>query len=194
MDNTLLRIDSSLRTEESYSRHLGDFFIKEWKKRNPTSRVHQRDLSKNPINHLNQKTIEGFFGNPKHVDLLKTSNELIKELFDADDILITVPMYNFGIPSALKAYFDQVVRIEKTYTYQNRPLGLLKNKKAYIISSMGGEKGDTKSLVEIHLQTLLSYIGITEIHFLTIDGTVDQTMAMHKIWIKQNEIINLLNH
>lgn len=194
MDNTLLRIDSSLRTKGSYSRHLGDFFIKQWKKRNPTSTVQQRDLSKNAINHLNQKTIEGFFGNPNHVDLLKISNELIKELFDADEILITVPMYNFGIPSALKAYFDQVVRIEKTYTYHNGPLGLLKDKKAYIISSMGGEKGDTKSLVEIHLQTILSYIGITEIHCLTIDGTVDQTMAMHKIWIKKNEIINLLNH
>ena len=194
MDNTLLRIDSSLRREGSYSRHLGDFFIQEWKKRNPAFKIKQRDLSKVEINHLNKETLECFFGDSSQTDLLKLSDELITELFNVNEILITVPMYNFGIPSALKAYFDLVVRKEKTYTYADTGTGLLKNKKAYIISSMGGENGDAKNLVEIHLRRILSYIGITEIHCLTIDGTADQTTVKEKTSIKKNEIINLLNH
>lgn len=193
MDNTLLRIDSSLRKQGSYSRHLGDFFSDQWKKRNPNSKIRQRDLAKDTINPLNQQTVEGFFGNPDHSDLLKHSDELISELFDADQILITVPMYNFGIPSALKSYFDQVIRIEKTFTYLNGTKGLLKNKKAYIISSMGGETNGQQNLVETHLRMILTYIGITDIHFVTIDGTADESIASQKTLAKEKEILNLLN-
>ncbi|WP_417359185.1 FMN-dependent NADH-azoreductase [Galbibacter sp.] len=193
MRTTLLRIDSSLRTEGSYSRELGDFFIETWEKQNPSATIKQRDVSKNAVAHLNQETLACFFGKPSHTDLLRLSNELIDELVHADDILFTVPMYNFGMPSTLKAYFDLVVRVGKTYVNHKQNIGLLKGKRAYIITSMGAENRNEKSLVEVHLQAILSHIGITDIHCLTIDGTADQKYAVYKTRIKKNEIINLLN-
>jgi FMN-dependent NADH-azoreductase len=190
---TLLRIDSSLRTEGSYSRSLGDFFIDEWKKRNPANKIKCRDFSKNTINHLDQATVDCFYDESTQTDLLKRSDELIAELFDADEMLITVPMYNFGIPSSLKAYFDLVVRTEKTFRYEDKVIGLLKNKKAYIVSSMGDAKTDTKSLVEVHLQCILNYIGISEIYFFCIDGTSEEGLATGKIESQKKSITNLLN-
>jgi len=192
MMKTILRIDSSLRSEGSYSRNLGDFFINEWMK-NPTNKIKHRDLSTDFINHLDQATLDCFYGDSSQTDLLKLSDEFIAELFDVDEILITVPMYNFGIPSSLKAYFDLVVRTEMTFRYDNEAIGLLKNKKTYIISSMGDENTDTKSLVEIHLEHVLNYIGITEIYYFAIDGTADESLATEKTEIKKTEIINLLN-
>lgn len=193
MHSTLLRIDSSLRQEGSYSRALGDYFTKQWQMQNPTSMIKQRDLSKNKIDHLNQETLACFFGHPSSTDMLRLSDELIAELIEADEILITAPMYNFGIPSTLKTYFDLVVRQGKTYTYQGRTTGMLHNKRVYIITSMGGENTDT-SLVEMHLQRILHYIGITDIHCFTIDGTADQEAVTHRVRIKKNEIINLLEN
>ncbi|EKF55223.1 ACP phosphodieterase [Galbibacter marinus] len=193
MNTSILRIDSSLRKEGSYSRSLGDFFIQQWAKQNPSSTIKRRDLVDNEIDHLNQETLEGFFGKPFHTNLLELSDKLIDELYNTDILLLTVPMYNFGIPSALKAYFDLVVRVEKTYTYQGSTPGLLNNKKAYIICSMGGQNAEEKSLVEIHLRRILSYIGITDVHCFTIDSTADQKAVQATVRSKKNEIINLLN-
>jgi len=190
---TLLRIDSSLRTEGSYSRNLGDFFASEWKKMDKTIQIKQRDFAIDTIQHLDQATLDCFYDNSSQTDLLKLSDELISELFDVDEILITVPMYNFGIPSSLKAYFDLVVRTGKTFRYDNKAIGLLKKKKAYILSSMGDEKTESMSLVEIHLQYILNYIGITEIYYFFIDGTAYETLATEKTEIKKTEIINFLN-
>lgn len=190
---TLLRIDSSLRIEGSYSRCLGDFFIQQWEERNPISTVRSRDLLDNEIGHLDQKTLEGFLGKPHRSSLLELSDKLIDELYHIDVLLITVPMYNFGIPSRLKSYFDLVVRHEKTYSTKNSTPGLLNNKKAYIICSMGGQNTGEKNLVEMQLRRILSYIGITDIHCFTMDGTADQKRVQAKVMTKKNEIIQQLN-
>jgi len=102
-------------------------------------------------------------------------------------------MYNYGIPSALKAYFDLVVRKEMTFTYRNDNPGLLKNKKAYVVSSMGDETKDEINLVEAHMQRILNQIGITEHYFFVLDGTSDQHIANQKSATLQTQIINLLN-
>lgn len=193
MMKTLLRIDTSLRVEGSYSRDLGDFFLNEWKKKYPKNKINYRDFSEVPVPHLDQATLDCFYSDSKQTDLLTFSDKFISELFDVDEILIAVPMYNFGIPSSLKAYFDLVIRTEKTFRYDDEAAGLLKNKKAYIISSMGDEKVSTMSLVETHLQQILHYIGITELYFIAIDETSDENLANKKMEMNKIEIINLLN-
>ncbi len=191
---TLLRIDSSLRFTDSYSRKAGDYFIQEWQKKNPNRKVRVRDVGKSLIPHLDPNTLAGYFDASIQTELLQISDELITELYECDELLITVPMYNFGIPSSLKAYFDLIVRNEKTFRYEEKSIGLLQNKKAYIISSMGGIKTEPLSFVELHLQEILNYIGISEIYFIAIDGTVDESYAGQKMITQKNTIINILKH
>ncbi len=109
----LLRIDSSLRTEQSYSRRLGDYFIQHWKIKHPDGSIIERDVTLWPIPHITQQTVNAFFSENPDTESICLSNELIDELYQCDDILITCPMYNYGIPSSLKAYFDSVIRTKK---------------------------------------------------------------------------------
>lgn len=190
---TLLRIDSSLRVKKSYSRRAGDLFVQEWKIRNPNGKIKYREVGTHLIPHLDQALLEEFHTGTNPSEKLRLSDELIAELFGCDEILITVPMYNFGIPSSLKAYFDHVVRTGKTFRYEDKPIGLLKNKKAYVFSTMGDVKTDNQSLVEIHLQQVLSYIGIRDISYCSLDGTADESRARQQIDNQITSYINMLN-
>lgn len=190
---TLLRIDSSLRLNNSYSRRSGDSFVQEWKALNPYGKVKNREVGTRFIPHLDQELFEDFHTVRNPSDKLRLSNELIEELFECDEILITVPMYNFGMPSTLKAYFDLVVRKGKTFQYENNSVGLLINKKAYILSSMGDFKSDAPSLVELHLQQILNYIGITEIFYYSLDGTADENYARQQLNNQKTIFSNSLN-
>src|SRR5690606_39458707 len=126
---TLLRIDSSLRFKKSYSRRAGDSFVQGWKIRNPNGKVKNREVGMRFIPHLDQALFEEFHTVQNSSEKLRLSDELIAELVECDVILITVPMYNFGIPSSLKAYFDLVVRTGKTFRYDDKSIGLLKKQK-----------------------------------------------------------------
>ncbi|PRD57145.1 FMN-dependent NADH-azoreductase [Sphingobacterium gobiense] len=190
---TLLRIDSSLRIENSYSRRAGDTFVQEWKIRNPSGKVKNREVGTRFIPHLDQALFEEFHTVRNPSKKLRLSDELIAELFACDEILITVPMYNFGIPSSLKAYFDLVVRNGKTFRYEEKSVGLLQNKKAYILSSMGGIKSDAPSLVEMHLQQILNYIGIRDIVYYALDGTADEGYARQQFNNQNTSFSNILN-
>ncbi|NGM66877.1 FMN-dependent NADH-azoreductase [Sphingobacterium sp. SGR-19] len=178
---TLLRIDSSLRLKNSYSRRAGDRFVQEWKLLNPDGKIKSREVGTDFIPHLDQALFEEFHTVQNPSEKLKLSDELIAELFECDEILITVPMYNFGMPSSLKAYFDLVVRTGKTFRYEDKSIGLLKNKKTYILSSMGDVKTDTLSLVEMHLKQILNYIGIRDIFYYSLDGTADESYVRQQL-------------
>ena len=191
--NTLLRIDSSLRTEGSYSRALGDYFIRQWQTKNPEGIIIERDVTRKLIPHITQETVDAFFSEIPDSENIELSDELIDELYQCNEILITCPMYNYGIPSSLKAYFDLVIRTKKTFAGSSIPKGLLANKKAYIISSMGGISTETLNPLENHLTQLLSLMGITEISYFSLDGTVDQSRTGEKILIQQSEILKQLN-
>lgn|SRR5690606_9409653 len=190
---TLLRIDSSLRFKKSYSRRAGDSFVQGWKIRNPNGKVKNREVGMRFIPHLDQALFEEFHTVQNSSEKLRLSDELIAELVECDEILITVPMYNFGIPSSLKAYFDLVVRTGKTFRYDDKSIGLLKNKKAYILSSMGDVKSDAPSLVEMHLQQILNYIGIEDIFYYSLDGTADESYARQQLNNYKISFSNILN-
>jgi len=191
---TLLRIDSSLRLKNSYSRNAGDNFVRAWKEHNPGGGIRIREVGTSHIPHLEQDVLEKFYTAGDTSDHLKLSDQLIAELFGCDEILITLPMYNFGIPSSLKAYFDLVLRTGKTFRYDDdKAIGLLQNKKTYILSAMGEFKSDMPNLVEMHLQQILNFIGIREIYYYSLDGTDDKESVKQQL-NHQNELFtNILN-
>lgn len=194
--NTLLRIDSSLRTENSYSRTLGKYFIQQWILHNPNGNILERDVNQQLIPHITQQTIDAFFSENPDKKSIHLSDELIDELYQSDEILITCPMYNYGIPSSLKAYFDTVIRTKKTFTGNTSLKGLLENKKAYIISSMGGITLDPhhRNPLENHLTFLLNHVGITDIYYFPLNGTViDEVSNTEKIALQQSKILKQFN-
>lgn len=153
----------------------------------------ERDVTRKLMPHITQETVDAFFSEIPDSENIELSDELINELYQCNEILITCPMYNYGIPSSLKAYFDLVIRTKKTFAGSSIPKGLLANKKAYIISSMGGISTETLNPLENHLTQLLSLMGITEISYFPLDGTVDQSRTGEKILIQQSEILKQLN-
>lgn len=187
----LLRIDSSLRINDSYSRNMGNYFMQQWKIQHPCSYILERDLAKDPIPHLTQQTVNGFFDEKSSSDQLKLSDQLIEELYLVDEILITCPMYNFGIPSSLKAYFDLIVRTQKTFSYdENGIKGLLTHKKVCIISTMGNLQplSAVQNPLEVHLTNILYHIGITDIHYFPLDGMINRDKALENIQSEQMRI------
>ena len=181
--STLLRIDSSSRTTTSHSRALGDHFEKTWHVRNPSDRVVRRDLVTDPIPHIVDQTILGYYTpaeqlTPELRAATALSDRLIAELQSADVLLLTVPMYNFSIPSALKAWIDQIVRIGHTFSYDGKNFaGLVKIKRAYVLCAYGaggytdGGPFSAYNFLEPYLKSLLGFLGILEVQFFAVQAT-----------------------
>jgi FMN-dependent NADH-azoreductase len=179
----LLRIDSSARIEGSHSRDLGDHFEATWKQRFPAAHVIRRDVATQPVAHISNTTIAGMFTPPDQhsADMtaaLATSDELIAEIKSSHAVLITVPMYNFGIPSALKAWIDQISRIGQTFAYDGKAFtGLLAGRKAYVVVAYGaggyGAGGGfaAANFVAPYLQFLLGFLGFDEVVVFNDEAT-----------------------
>lgn len=193
---TLLRIDSSLRMNDSYSRLMGDYFVEQWKIKHPNGKVTTRDVTLQLTPHLTQETVNGFFDETLYSEHLELSDRLIEELQTSDEILITCPMYNYGIPSSLKAYFDLIVRTKKTFTYDNNGIkGLLLNKKACIISTMGILQPITQKQnpIETQLTSIFNQLGIVDINYFPMDGMINPEEAFIKIEQQRKQINQHLN-
>ena len=179
----VLRIDSSSRIENSYSRKLADYFQTVWQKKHPDTQIVVRDPVKTQLPHISDTTIAGFYTPPEQQtpemkQATTLSDELINELQSSDVLLLSVPMYNFSVPSALKAWIDQIVRIGKTFAYDGTNFtGLVKVQHAYIICTYGssgyvdGGAFSTMNFLEPYLRGLLSFLGIPEIKFFHLQGT-----------------------
>src|ERR1700693_604739 len=135
----LLQVDSSARAS-SVTRRLTAKFTEEWRKNHPDGEVIQRDLPATALPLITDDwlaaRLEESKLTPAQRSYLSTSDELIEELQAADKVVIGAPMYNFSIPSLLKAWIDQIVRVGKTVAYgpSGRP-GLLGNKRAFVITA-----------------------------------------------------------
>lgn len=173
---TLLRIDSSSRHDDSWSRRLGD----ELATRLAPTHTITRDLVRMPVPHLSFATIGAFFSDASahgamEKEATALSDHLIAEIEAADDILITVPMYNFGIPSALKAWIDQIVRIGRTFSFDGQSFGgLVTGKRAFVVIAYGatGYAGDFKpaDFVAPYLAFVLNFIGISDVTIIPVEG------------------------
>ncbi|WP_298531961.1 NAD(P)H-dependent oxidoreductase [uncultured Algibacter sp.] len=194
----LLRIDCSSRIVGSHSRKLADFFEKKWIIENPDGIVIRRDLAKQNIPHIKNDTIEGFYTSEEFMTneskkATALSDELITELKSANEILISSPLYNLNIPSNLKAYLDQIVRIGHTFNInENGYYGLLENKIAFIITAKGGSyKGtlmEQYDFQEPYLKAILAHMGVKTQNIFSLEGTSEHNMMNQNILVLQNDI------
>jgi FMN-dependent NADH-azoreductase len=179
---TLLQIDSS-PLSSSVSRELTREFVSNWKTAHPAGQVIVRDLAANPPTPIDQAWIHAAHTpsdalQPEQKALLTYSEESIAELVRADEYVIGVAMHNFSIPSVVKLWIDQVVRGGRTFSYggPDGPKGLLTGKKATILAATGGvyQAGTPMAgfnFIEPYLNTILGFVGVTDVTFLTAGGT-----------------------
>ncbi|HET9735622.1 MAG TPA: NAD(P)H-dependent oxidoreductase [Burkholderiales bacterium] len=171
--NTILHLTSSIFGDGGQSSRLAEQFVAHF----PAARVVRRDLAKNPLPHLDAERFGAFLSKPEgrtsaQQRVLEESDALIAELKGADTIVIGLPMYNFGIPSQLKAYFDHIARAGVTFKYTEKgSLGLLTGKKAYVFAARGGlYQGTPRDTQTAYVRDFLAFVGITDVQFVYAEG------------------------
>ena len=182
----LLRIDASARHTDSVSRALADQLQAQWMATHPTGQVVTRNLAARLIPHITETTIRGFYATELNKELraaTQLSDELINELLTADEILLSTPMYNFSVPSVLKAYIDQIVRINKTFAVIDGQLqGLVPNKRVYMVLAEGAAYRESPmtdyDFLQPYLNRLFGFLGMRDVVFLTVDSTTLDPTAM----------------
>jgi FMN-dependent NADH-azoreductase len=172
--NSLLVINSSAAREGSVSRTLVEETVARLLEGNPEARVVRRDLGSSPVPHLTIDTLSGVRGQPATAAenaARALSDELIAELRAADTVVIGAPMYNFSVPTSLRAWFDHVLRAGETFSYSEAgPKGLLAGKRVIVIESRGGLYSEGPAgafdFQEPYLRHLLGFVGITDVTFV----------------------------
>jgi FMN-dependent NADH-azoreductase len=201
--SSLLRIDASSRLHGSHSRALADAFESAWLARFPGDPIVRRDLAAKPIAHIQETTITGFYASPESLDAklkdaLALSDKLISELNTADTVLIATPMYNFSIPSALKSWIDQVVRINKTFSYDGQKFtGLVKARRVVIVAAFGASGyGNTMSAADFvtpYLKFLFGFLGVSDVTVIPTEATTaDASTAASHIDRAKADIVKLV--
>lgn len=171
---TALIVTSSANGDASVSSGLAATLAGRLRDSNPGARLIQRDVGANPLPHLTRETVAAIKGEPKTEAELAAralSDSLIAELAAADVLVIASPMYNFGMSSTLKVWFDHVARAGITFRYtENGPEGLMTGKKAVVIESRSGLYSEGPGVAldgqEPHIRTLLGFMGITDVTFV----------------------------
>ncbi len=174
---TLLQINASLFSNGGQSSQLADKFVANWRAANPEGKVVSRDLGAAPVPHLTAERFGAFLSTPENRNaeqqaVLDFSDALIEELRNADVIVLGLPMYNFGIPSTLKAYIDHIARAGVTFRYTaTGPEGLLTGKKVYAFAARGGlYAGTALDTQTAYVRDFLRFIGITDVEFVYAEG------------------------
>ncbi|MBD3619743.1 MAG: NAD(P)H-dependent oxidoreductase [Chromatiales bacterium] len=174
---TLLRIDSSLRQDDSDSRTLADRFVADWRQRHPEGQVRVRDLAADPVPHLDGTMLAALATPPEARDgeaagRVAMADALIAEFLAADELVLAVPMYNFGIPSTLKAYLDHVARAGVTFRYTAAgPVGLAGDKRVTLLLTRGGRyTGSPLDHQAPYLRSFFGFLGITDIREVVAEG------------------------
>jgi len=177
----ILHIISSPRHETSASTKLGLKIIEKLLERYPGSTVAVNNLVENDYAHLTETHVGGYFlpaekHTQEHAASVRPSDEAVQQLADSDIIVISMPLYNFNMPSALKAWIDHIVRAGKTFSYQTgKPEGLLHHKKVYLAIASNGIYSDgptqTWDFAVPYLKFILGFIGLKDISTFRIEGS-----------------------
>ena len=174
---TLLQIKSSIYSDNGESTRLANRFVKGWSATNPAGTVIVRDLMAEPVPHLDAARFGALVSKPENrteqqAQVVAYSDALIDELRRADVIVLGLPMYNFGVPSTLKAYFDHVARAGVTFRYGERgPVGLLTGKKVLVFAARGGlYQGTPRDTQTTYVRDFLAFLGMTDVEFIYAEG------------------------
>ncbi|MFI8481376.1 FMN-dependent NADH-azoreductase [Pseudomonas sp. NPDC078700] len=184
---TLLVINASPNKTQSHSRLLTERFVSLWQQQHPEDHFIFRELGNEPIPHVDQQWVKAAFTPPEARDTednqaIAFSDLLVKELQAADVIVLGSPMHNLSVPSSLKAYIDQVIRMQVTTTLApgtpgSPYVGLLHNKQAYLLLARGGYgfgKGEIyehMDFQEPYLKAILLMLGITDVTSIKVNQT-----------------------
>lgn len=182
----ILHIISSPRGDASMSIKLGNAIIEKLQTAYPDSQVKEHDLLKDRFPHLDEMHIASFFTpeenrSAQNKEAIRPSDEAIQEINDADIIVIGTPLFNFGIPSSLKAWIDHIARAGVTFKYdENGPEGLVKGKKVYVAMASGGIYSDgpmaSYDFAVPYLKSALGFLGMTDITVYRVEGTMIPTI------------------
>lgn len=174
---TLLHISSSLFGEHGVSSQLAQGYADQWQASQAPARIIRRDLAADPLPHLDGERFAAFTTAAEQRSvaqqrIVAESDALIGELEQAHTLLLAVPMYNFGIPSTLKAWMDHVARAGRTFRYTAQgPEGLLKGKRAVLIFTRGGHYvGTAADQQSAYVKQFLAFIGITDVETIYAEG------------------------
>lgn len=175
--NTVLVIKSSLNSEAGESSRLADLFVSTWREHHPDGEIIVRDLARDPVPHLTAERFGAFLAQPEtrtagQQAIVEESDALIAELQRADTIVLALPLYNFGVPSTLKAYFDHIARAGVTFRYtESGSEGLLKGKKTYVFAARGGVYSGTPNDHQTpYIRQFLAFLGLSDIEFVVAEG------------------------
>ncbi len=182
---TVLKIDASARVTRSLSRDLTSAFTKQWLKSRPNDTLITRDVGLNPPPAISEAWIAAAFtASEKRTldqqEVLKVSDRLLEELEPANAIVIGTPMYNYGMPAALKAWIDQVIRIGRTFSFDlargEQPIEPILTGKTLVILSSSGEGGfelggmnAANNYLDPHIVTASRLLGVSEHHIIRIE-------------------------
>lgn len=174
---TILQIKSSLSSSEGQSSRLSDQLVAGLRNLNPAAEVIVRDLARDPVPHLDAARFGAFLANPEvrtreQQAVVDYSDGLVEELRRADTLVLGLPMYNFGVPSQLKAWFDHIARAGITFRYTDKgSVGLLTGKKAYVVAARGGIYAGTPSDTQTrYVRDFLAFLGVADVEFVYAEG------------------------
>jgi len=175
---TLLQINASINNSNGQSSQLANQFVAAFLARNPTAKIVVRDVATaDPVPHLNAERFGAFVTKPEERStaqhaVVAYSDALINELEQADVIVLGLPMYNFGVPSQLKAYFDHIARAGVTFRYTDQgPVGLLTGKKVYVFAARGGlYAGSPLDSQTNYVRDFLRFLGMADVEFIYAEG------------------------
>jgi FMN-dependent NADH-azoreductase len=182
MTMKLLHIDSSALGETSVSRQLTQRVVAQWRAAHPDLVVEYLDLAQDAPSHLSVESL-GFRLAPDAQGLTEVqrrenavSEKLVRQFLAADVVVVGAPMYNFSIPSQLKAWIDRVAQVGRTFKYtETGPVGLATGKTVIVASSRGGVYSTNPALAgldhqESYLNTVFGFFGITDVQFIRAEG------------------------
>jgi FMN-dependent NADH-azoreductase len=174
---TILQINSAARSQGAQSTLLSNELTEKLQQSNPGARVVVRDLYSDALPHLDDSVLGAFFTpadqrTPEQQAIAARSDALVAELQAADIVVIGAPLYNFGISTQLKTYFDFIARAGLTFKYgPTGAQGLVTGKKVYVVSARGGKylgtPGDSQTP---YLTTFLGFLGMTDVTFIYAEG------------------------
>ena len=173
----ILHIDASPRGDRSISRTLSHEFISKWKAAHPNDTITYRDLGHFPVPFVTEEWVAAAYSSPEQhtpeqSNTIQLSNELVDEFLAADRYVFGIPMYNFNVPANFKAYIDQIVRPNRTFsTDKTGYKGLVHNKKMTVIITGNeayaeGSPTHAHDLQTPYLQLIFGFMGITDIEFI----------------------------
>jgi FMN-dependent NADH-azoreductase len=173
---TLLKVRSSIYGPEGQSSKLADRFARDWLRKHPGGRVVTRDLTPESMPHLTADRFRAFAAAPaertaEQQAAVEFSDALIEELKTADEIVIAAPMYNFSVPSTLRAWFDHVARAGVTFRFTaDGSEGLLKGKQTCVVITRGGSYAGPTDTQTPYLKQFLGFIGLTDVQWVFAEG------------------------